>query len=80
MHGFADASEDAYGAIVYVPGQVFNGDVQITYIMAIIRVAQLKVISVSRLELTAAHCLAKLTRYITDSINNYLKFYRICLW
>ena len=88
MHGFADASEDAYGAVVYsrygavvyFRAKDFTGNVQITYIMAKTRVAPLKVISVALLELKAAHCLAKLTRYVTDAINNELKFDRICLW
>lgn len=63
LHGFADASEKAFGAVVYVRVESQNG-VQCTLIASRSRVAPLKVVTIPRLELCAAKLLGELVQTI----------------
>ncbi|XP_023318022.1 uncharacterized protein LOC111694358 [Trichogramma pretiosum] len=59
LHGFADASKFAYAAVLYV--RVFyDGQARITLLASKTKIALLKTLSIPRLELCAAHLLAKL--------------------
>ena len=64
IYGFSDASLDAYAAIVYLRTEYSPIDVQVTYLMAKTKVAALEGATIPRLELMAAHSLAKLTQYV----------------
>ena len=68
IQGFCDASERAYGSIVYLHVTDEDGNVSITFLIAKTRVAPLKPISLARLELLAIHCLAKLVKYVLDAV------------
>lgn len=64
LHGFCDASEKGYGAVVYI--RVQEGKTIITRILASkSRVAPLKVLTIPRLELCAATLLVNLLEVIT---------------
>lgn len=71
--GFADASEKAYGGVVYF--YVENDGVsEVHLISAKSKVAPRKVVSLARLELCAALLLAKLINNIVDACNNRITF------
>ena len=66
LHGFSDASKQAYGAVVYLRSVYGDGRVQISLVAAKTRVAPTKRQSIPRLELLGALSLARLTRKIKD--------------
>ena len=80
IHGFCDASLDAYAAIVYLRIEYSPNDVQVAYLMAKTRVAPLKGATIPRLELMAAHSLAKLTQYVISSLNEVMTVDSVHLW
>nr|XP_043069444.1 uncharacterized protein LOC122322108 [Drosophila bipectinata] len=67
LHGFADASSQAYAAVIYSRVEVNNGYAA-KLIMAKSRVAPIKPISIPRLELNAAHLLSKLIYLVKQSL------------
>ena len=62
-HGFSDTSKDAYGAAVYLRTQTDSSNTT-RLITAKSKVCPLKTLSIPKLELTAAHTLAKLVKSI----------------
>ena len=60
LHGFADASKDAYAAAVYLRATYPDGSISCRLVVAKTRVAPLKTVSIPRLELCAAVMLAEL--------------------
>lgn len=70
MLGFADASEKALGASVYVCIQPASGPNEVNLIGAKSKVAPLKVVSLARLELCALVLLSKLFRFIIDTVSS----------
>jgi len=69
VHGFCDASQDAYGACVYIRsiGQDNTWNARLLYAKS--RVAPLKGSTIPRLELNGALCLAQLISKVTESWN-----------
>ncbi|XP_024874415.1 uncharacterized protein LOC112456237 [Temnothorax curvispinosus] len=63
IHGFCDASEQGYGAVVYIRLVTENG-VIIRVLIAKSKVAPLKAITLPRLELSAAVLLSDLLEYV----------------
>lgn len=80
LHGFSDASSKAYGAVFYLRVQDKNGNVDTSYLIAKTRVASLKKPPIARLELLAAHSLAKLKDYITKAIGHHIDIDEIFYW
>ncbi|GBN75297.1 hypothetical protein AVEN_219110-1 [Araneus ventricosus] len=77
IHGFADASEAAYGAAVYCKSRSRSGEVFIKLIASKSRVSPIKRLTIPKLELCSAVLLAKLvTRVISalklDITNTFL--------
>ena len=66
LHGFSDASEDAYAAAVYLRSVYDDDRVDVNLIAARTRVAPMKKQSIPRLELLGATILARLTQSIQE--------------
>ena len=60
LHGFCDASEDAYGGVVYICGEDIDGNVHVALVLAKTKVAPLKRLTIPRLELCGAYLLSQL--------------------
>ncbi|XP_055680312.1 uncharacterized protein LOC129788362 [Lutzomyia longipalpis] len=71
LHGFADASERAFGAVVYAKGEDSEGNPVIAIVTAKSRVAPVKIVSIPRLELNACLLLATLLDKVKDAITNF---------
>ncbi|XP_058840347.1 uncharacterized protein LOC131695825 [Topomyia yanbarensis] len=68
LHGFSDASEEAFAAVVYFRSTDNNGEVHVTLLAAKTKVAPVRQISIPRLELNAAEMLAKLIRKVAEPL------------
>ena len=68
LHCFSDASEFAYGAAVYCR-YVVEGTAVVSLLMAKSRVAPLKLVSIPRLELTAALVSCKLQKFVVEELD-----------
>ncbi len=66
LHGFSDASNLAYGAVVYLRVLYEDLHVSVTLVFSKARVAPLKEQTIPRLELCAAHLLAKILSTTAD--------------
>ncbi|XP_011685200.1 PREDICTED: uncharacterized protein LOC105448376 [Wasmannia auropunctata] len=67
IHGFSDASERAYGAVIYLRA-AGKGRVHTSLVLAKTKVAPLKRVSLPRLELCAATLLAKLASHVKTTL------------
>ncbi|CAL1672255.1 unnamed protein product [Lasius platythorax] len=77
LHGFADASEVAYGACLYIRSSNFDQADKVLVCFKS-RVAPLKKLSLPRLELCAALLLAQLCQTIVKAFN--VPFDKVVLW
>ncbi|GBM33740.1 hypothetical protein AVEN_75812-1 [Araneus ventricosus] len=68
LHGFADASELAYGAVIYVKSINSYGGSDVKLLISKSRVAPLKFVTIPRLELCAAVLLSKLMRRVLRAL------------
>ena len=68
VHGFSDASERAYAAVVYLQVQEATDNVQVHLISAKTKVAPLKQLSLPRLELSGAHLLTRLVAHLLSTL------------
>ncbi|XP_043505744.1 uncharacterized protein LOC122526416 [Polistes fuscatus] len=78
MHGFADASETAYGACIYIVSKDGRGNGSSNLLCARSRVAPLKAVSLPRLELCATVLLARMINKLTTNMR--VEFRKICCW
>ncbi len=69
LHGFSDASDLAYGAVVYLRQVHEDTSISVSLVMSKARVSPLKPLTTPRAELVAAYLLAKLLSYISDLLN-----------
>ncbi|GFT55934.1 integrase catalytic domain-containing protein [Trichonephila clavipes] len=68
FQGFADASEAAHGAVVYLQCFLHNGAAKVSILASKSRVAPIRVISIHRLELCACVLLAQLVKKIRSTL------------
>ncbi len=66
LHGFSDASEQAYGAAIYLVQHLSDGSVNSKLIFSKARVAPLKKRTIPQLELEAAKLLAQLLAHVCE--------------
>ncbi len=64
LHGFSDASEEAYAAVVYLRSEDTTGTVHMSLITSKTKVAPIKRLTIPRLELCGAHLLADLLYHV----------------
>ncbi|XP_044729583.1 uncharacterized protein LOC123292935 [Chrysoperla carnea] len=64
---FADASEKAYGGVVYLQTLTPNKQIKVTLLCSKSKVSPTKTISIPRLELCAAHLVSKLVHFVLDT-------------
>ena len=69
LHGFSDASEQAYSGVVYLRLVDTTGCVHISLVIAKTRVAPIKRLTIPRLELCGAHLLSQLLRHCQVVLN-----------
>ncbi|XP_071650743.1 uncharacterized protein [Temnothorax longispinosus] len=63
IHGFADASERAYAAVIYIRTMDGPEDIKVSLLMAKSKVAPTRPVTLPRLELSAAALLSKLAKH-----------------
>ena len=69
LHGFSDASTVAYGAVVYLQSIHEDDTITVTLVTSKLRVAPLKLVTIPRLELVAAHLLPKLLLSVSNDLS-----------
>ncbi|XP_055603895.1 uncharacterized protein LOC129752127 [Uranotaenia lowii] len=68
LHGYSDASCQAYGAVIYIKSISSDGTTQVNLLTSKSRVAPLKPVTIPRLELLAAKLLAELTQKVMSAM------------
>lgn len=80
IHGFADASEKAYAAVVYFRVSQSPNNVQTFFICAKSKVAPFKQISIPRLELYAALLRSSLINFVQKTYKECISFTNSFAW
>jgi len=69
IHGFCDASKEAFGACLYLHSVTPNGHVQVHMLMSKSRVVPMKATTIPKLELCGALLLVELLLEIKNELN-----------
>ncbi|XP_046422348.1 uncharacterized protein LOC124180644 [Neodiprion fabricii] len=69
IHGFADASQSALGAVIYARTYINTHEVRVSLVCAKTKVAPLKKVTIPRLELCAANLLVRLMCHVENTLN-----------
>ena len=80
LHGFSDASVTAYGACVYIVYRLKSGECRVSLVAAKSKVAPIDSTTIPRLELFAAHTLARLISNVQRAIESSVKIQNIFAW
>ena len=80
IHGFADASERAYGAVVYLRVELTDGTVFTELVTSRTRVARINGDTIPRLELLGALVLARLINSVLTAFEGTLRVDSVFCW
>lgn len=81
LHGFADASEAGYAAVVYLHESCSDVHVNVHLVMAKTKVAPLKKpLTIPKLELSAAHCLSQLMTRVSTQLTPHILIQQHICW
>lgn len=69
LHGFSDASMNAYAAVIYIRLISLSGEMSSTLLIGKSKVAPIKTLSIPRLELAAAVLLSRLMEFVQASLH-----------
>lgn len=69
LHGFSDASEEAYAGVIYLRMTDTDGQIHISLVSSKTKVAPIKRLTVPRLELCGANLLAHLLHSVKEALN-----------
>ena len=69
LHGFSDASENAFASDIYLRVEYQDGEIDIKFVFSKARVSPLKAQSISGLELMGALLLAKHMESVKNALN-----------
>ena len=77
LHHFSDAAEKAYGQVSYLRLENAEGEVSCSMLIGKARVAPLKMITIPRMELTAATLSVKMSKILKEELEykNYDEYY-----
>ena len=78
LHGFYDASEQAYAAVIYLCMMDMDGGIQVSLVTSKTKVAPIKRLTIPHLELCGAYLLAQLLHYVKQVFN--LPLVQIYAW
>jgi hypothetical protein len=78
LHGFADASTKAYGAVIYIRVTDFSDKHYTNILCSKVRIVPIKTITIPRLELCAALLLAELANKVKNALD--INFNNCFLW
>ena len=78
LHYFSDASEEGYGAVSYLHMADSQGNMACSILLGKARVAPLKMVTMPRLELTAATVTVKLHKQIKEELT--LPIRKVIFW
>jgi hypothetical protein len=80
LHGFSDASNKAFAAVVYLRTEHANGDIEINLVAFKTRVASIKRQSIPRLELLGATILVRLVKSVKEAMSSLKTPPEVFLW
>jgi hypothetical protein len=80
LHGFSDASNKAFAAVVYLRTEHANGDIEINLVASKTRVAPIKRQSIPRLELLGATILVRLVKSVKEAMSSLKTPPEVFLW
>ena len=80
IHGFCDASDNAFAAVVYLRTEHRSGEVEVNLMASKTRVAPIKKQTTPRLELMGANLLARLTDSIVRASTSLRATPEVTLW
>ena len=66
LHGFCNASENAYGGVIYLCMVDISDQVHIALVITKSKVAPIKKLTIPRLELCGAHLLSQLLHHVKE--------------
>ena len=80
LHGFADVSERAYGAVVYLRVELTDGTVFTELVTSRTQVAPINEDEIPRLELLGALVLARLINFVLTAFEGTLGVHSVFCW
>ena len=79
LHAFSDASGSAYATVVYVVSRLDTTPIS-NLLIAKVKIAPIKELSIPRLELMGALLSSRLLKFVVNTFNNILIFKNIYAW